>query len=111
MIDDVEVAPSFCAAGEWPPQGTRRRGSGSHELRFLNGFRFMVKGFDRRSITGSRQQSLLPGQFERCGFAPSGFWNSIEVRGGSSSNSLIARAREKQRLEGAGIPVHPGVRA
>jgi len=111
--DDGVAAELLDAAREWlrTEHGVKRV-RGPMNFDFWHGYRFLTKGFDRTPFYGEPDNKpYYPGQFERYGFAPLRYWNSIEVRGREKLEALIAPWEKRHEiLEGRGYRFVPATR-
>jgi hypothetical protein len=64
-----------------------------------HGYRFMVRGFDQKLFYGEPyNKPWYPEFFERYGFRPKGYWDSVEIEGHEKIEKMIFRGAERYRV-------------
>jgi hypothetical protein len=99
-IDDQSAADDLLgAAVTWLHEKGIRRIWGPMNFDVWHGYRFMVRGFDRKPFLGEPyNHSYYPELFSRFGFAPIHTWDSLEITGRETLDKMIARGAARHQL-------------
>jgi hypothetical protein len=100
-IQDFRVAQDLldCAMGWLCEDRKVGRIWGPMNFDIWHGYRFMVRGFDQKLFYGEPyNKPWYPEFFERYGFRPKGYWDSVEIEGREKIKKMILRGAERYRV-------------